>query len=76
MNDRNESPGLSLHNLSPRDFLAFGVEQLAYIRPAIHNGLQGFSIHAADGTPLAFHQDMKMLEALALQNDLETIQRQ
>ena len=37
-----------LAHLSERDFAAFGMNEVAYIKPAD----AGFMIHAADGTPL------------------------
>ena len=38
--------------LSAQDFAAFGVDLLAYVKPVTLDGNPGFSIHAADGTPL------------------------
>ncbi|MEI6559325.1 MAG: DUF1150 family protein [Rhodospirillaceae bacterium] len=38
--------------LSAQDFAAFGVDLLAYVKPVRVDGNPGFSIHAADGTPL------------------------
>ncbi len=39
-------------SLSPKDFAAFGLDLLAYIKPTMVDGAPGFAIHAADGTPL------------------------
>lgn len=59
--------------LSPdtRDFLNLGREHIAYIRPATLNGMNVFAVHAADGTPLAFHADRAAAAALVRQNDME-----
>ncbi len=72
--DESETPNYSVHALralSPQDLLGFGNTQIAYIRPAIYNREVGFSLHAADGTPLAFRDTIDTIQALARQNDLE-----
>lgn len=61
----------SLRALSTQDFLSFGNQQVTYVRPAIYNGEMGFSLHAADGTPLAFRDAAETIQALARQNDLD-----
>jgi hypothetical protein len=65
-----------LKHLSPQDFLALGSHQLAYIRPIIVNGAPAFSIHAADGTQLAIHEDIIAAQALTRQNELEPLSLQ
>lgn len=62
-----------LRHLSVQDFLAFGIQQIAYVRPTIVNGAPSFAIHAADGTPLAFHENRDIAEAITRQNDLEPV---
>ena len=62
-----------LRRISPQDLLSLGVEQMAYIRPASMNGSMVFAIHAADGTPLAFHADQATARALTRQNELEPL---
>jgi len=43
-----------LQNLSAQDFLKVGIHEIAYIRPVSgEKTALGFSIHAADGTPLS-----------------------
>jgi hypothetical protein len=44
----------ALRRLSAHDFAALGMNAIAYIRSATVNGQEGFSAHAADGTPLLF----------------------
>ena len=65
-----------LRTLSAQDFLALGVQQMAYIRPVTVNGMQAFSIHAADGTQLAIHDNEIAAQALTRQNDLEPVRLQ
>lgn len=38
--------------LSPLGFARFGVHRIAYVRPALIDGVPGVAIHAADGTPI------------------------
>lgn len=42
----------ALAALSPRDWARFGVHRIAYVRPALIDGVPGVAIHAADGTPI------------------------
>lgn len=65
--------GTMLRRLSAQDFLSFGVQQIAYIRPVEMNGIPAFAIHAADGTPLAFHADENTARAITRQNDMEPV---
>lgn len=73
MTDKSDMTSYVLRHLSPQDFLTFGVQQIAYIRPVMMNGTAAFAIHAADGTPLAFHENADMARALTRQNDLEPV---
>jgi hypothetical protein len=65
------NPPESLRTLTDQEFLKLGAADRAYVRPAIYNGAQGFSLHGADGTPLAFRDTLETAFALARQNDLE-----
>lgn len=73
MTDKSDMTACALRHLTAQDFLAFGVQQIAYIRPAMVNGSMVFAIHAADGTPLAFHESADTARALTRQNDLEPV---
>jgi len=55
------------------DFLNLGRDHIAYIRPATLNGMNVFAVHAADGTPLAFHADRAAAAALVRQNDMVAV---
>lgn len=61
----------NLRQLSPADWAAFGVHQIAYIRPVLVNGVRGISIHAADGTPIGAAPDARLAIAAILQHDME-----
>lgn len=73
MTEKCSATADALRHLSMQDFLAFGVQQIAYIRPVMMNGSETFAIHAADGTPLAFHENEDSARALTRQNDLEPV---
>jgi len=42
-----------VRHLSEQQLAALGVSHIAYVKPVMVNGIQGFAIHAADGTPMA-----------------------
>ncbi|MBX9700473.1 MAG: DUF1150 domain-containing protein [Acetobacteraceae bacterium] len=72
----NSNPGgapamRSLRQLSAADWAAFGVQQIAYIRPVVVNGVRGMSIHAADGTPIGAAPDARLAIAAIMQHEME-----
>ena len=62
---------INLRQLSPADWAAFGVQQIAYIRPVLVNGVKGMSIHAADGTPIGAAPDARLAIAAIVQHEME-----
>jgi hypothetical protein len=60
----------ALRNLSARDFAQLGMEQVAYVRPALMNGKRGFSIHAADGTPIGAAPSTQLAAAAIVQHEM------
>ncbi|MBY0333775.1 MAG: DUF1150 domain-containing protein [Acetobacteraceae bacterium] len=65
------NPPANLRQLSAADWAAFGVQQIAYIRPVLVNGVRGISIHAADGTPIGAAPDARLAIAAILQHEME-----
>lgn len=63
----------SLKNLSPNDLLVLGLNDVAYLRPAIVEGKKAFAIHAADGSQLAFVESKDVGLAALQQHDLEPV---
>jgi hypothetical protein len=61
----------ALRHLSAADWAAFGVQQMAYIRPVLVNGVRGMAIHAADGTPIGAAPDARLARAAILQHEME-----
>lgn len=60
-----------LRQLSPQDFVNFGVGHIAYVRPVTVDGAAAFSVHAADGTPLSVLPQRDTAFAAVRQNDME-----
>ncbi len=59
--------------LSPNDWQAFGVDEVAYIRRVLVKGERGFAIHAADGTPLTVAATEELAIATIRHNDMEPV---
>ena len=75
MNSLNSKPvrefGLrNIRNLSTRELQALGVSQLAYIKGVMVDGAAAFSIHAADGTPMALTGDREVALAAVRQHEM------
>lgn len=62
-----------LKNLSTRDFLNFGIQDVAYIRPVNVQNKTAFAIHAADGTPLSVMETMASAIMVVRHNELEPV---
>ena len=69
----NTETNLSLKNLSRRDLLTFGLNTVAYLRPAIVDGQPVYAIHAADGSQLALVATREVGIAAMQQHDLEPV---
>jgi hypothetical protein len=64
---------MNLRNLSPEQFQALGLPEVAYFKPVLHKGQQVYAIHTADGTPVALAVDRDVAIQVALENDLQPI---
>lgn len=62
-----------LRQLSPKDFAAFGVDHVAYVKPVTVDGSAAFAIHAADGTPLTVLPAREVAWAAVRQHDMEPL---
>ncbi|MEO9189754.1 MAG: DUF1150 family protein [Acetobacteraceae bacterium] len=73
-NDNSEPAGamvrFDIRHLSEAQLAQLGVQQIAYIRPVVVNGESGYSIHAADGTPMALAGDRDVAIAAVLQHEM------
>lgn len=59
--------------IPPQEFVALGMQNLAYIKPVVLNEQVNFAIHAADGTPMAVVPNRDVAEAAVRQYDLEPV---
>ncbi len=59
--------------LSSKDFAAFGVNVVAYIKEVQVSGASGFAIHAADGTPLTVVSDRDAAIVAVRQHEMEPL---
>jgi hypothetical protein len=62
-----------VRQLSPQQLAALGVSHIAYVKPVIVNGVQGFAIHAADGTPMAVAGDREVAVAAIMQHEMAAL---
>lgn len=62
-----------LKALSHKDFLNFGMHDVAYIRPVEVDGRTAYSIHAADGTSLSVLDTKYSALETIRHNDLEAV---
>ena len=65
-----------LRDMSDQDFALIGMQQLAYIKPTVVNGVTGFSIHAADGTQIGMAPSRDIAFAAVKQHELEPVSLQ
>jgi len=65
-----EMGSFDVRHLSEQQLAALGVSRIAYVKPVIVNGVQGFAIHAADGTPMAVAGDRDVAVAAVAQHEM------
>jgi hypothetical protein len=61
---------LDVRHLSEQQLAALGVSHIAYVKPVVVNGVRGFAIHAADGTPMAVAGDRDVAVAAVAQHEM------
>lgn len=59
-----------VRHLSEQQLAALGVSQIAYVKPVMVNGVRGFAIHAADGTPMAVAGKWDVAVAAVMQHEM------
>jgi hypothetical protein len=74
MLEKNQEAKKSIRNLSQKDFLNFGMHNLAYLKEIELEGQIAIAICAADGTPILVEHDLQAAAMLARHNDLEPVQ--
>ena len=78
-NNRTDETGgavqlaIDVRHMMEQQLAALGVSHIAYIKPVLVNGAQGFAIHAADGTPMAVAGDREIAVAAVLQHEMHPL---
>ncbi|MBV8935881.1 MAG: DUF1150 family protein [Alphaproteobacteria bacterium] len=62
-----------IRNISSRELAVFGMQDLAYVKPVVVNGVTAFAVHAADGTQVVVLPDREIALATVRQHDLEAL---
>ena len=68
-----QKPEIISRSLLPRDFSAFGLDDMAYVKVVAADGKPAYAIHAADGTPLMIMGGRDMAFATIRQHDMEPL---
>jgi hypothetical protein len=68
-----ETVAFDVRHLSEEQLAALGVSHIAYVKPVIVNGVAGFAIHAADGTPMAVAGDRAVAVAAIVQHEMHPL---
>ncbi|CAK0760464.1 DUF1150 family protein [Azospirillaceae bacterium] len=64
---------ISQRTLTPKEFVAFGLNVVAFVKPVRIRGVTGYGIFAADGTPLTVLTERETAVAAIRQNNMEPL---
>lgn len=67
------NPMERLSQISERDLMVLGLQEVAYVKPVTVEGESAFSVHAADGTQIAVMADREVAFAAIRQHNLEPV---
>ena len=77
MNDENkvednkiDMRSFDVRHMTTDQLGALGMAHIAYVKPVVVNGMAGFAIHAADGTPMALAEDRATAMAAIVQHEM------
>ena len=59
--------------LDSDSLMALGLNDIAYVKPAVVEGKAVFAVHAADGTQMAFFADREVAFAAVRSHDMEPL---
>ena len=62
-----------IRQMSSRELALFGMQDLAYVKAVLINGVTEFAVHAADGTQITVLPDRDIAVATVRQHDLEPL---
>jgi hypothetical protein len=69
----NEPAVVDVRHLSEQQLAALGMSHIAYVKPVVIDGVAGFAIHAADGTPMAVAGDRDVAIAAIMQHEMHPL---
>jgi len=72
-NSNENAAGRATAPLDDNEFLNFGLNRVAYIRPVQSNAQKMYSLHAADGTHLSTLESEQLATILAMHNELAPV---
>ena len=73
MNVNEKSYGEKLRRLSEAELSNLGINDVAYVKHVKASGVDGYAIHAADGTQVAVMPNQAHAIAMVLQHDLHPL---
>lgn len=62
-----------LRQISSDEFAVLGIQDIAYIKAVVVNGVVSWAIHAADGTEIALLPSREVAAATLAQHDIEPV---
>ena len=62
-----------IRHMSSRELALFGMQDLAYVKAVLINGVTEFAVYAADGTQITVLPDRDIALATVRQHDLEPL---
>jgi hypothetical protein len=62
-----------IRHMSSRELALFGMQDLAYVKQVLVDGVSAFAVHAADGTQITVLPDREIALATLRQHDLEPL---
>jgi len=69
-NDKIDMRSFDVRHMTTDQLGALGMSHIAYVKAVVVNGLPGFAIHAADGTPMALADDRATAMAAIVQHEM------
>lgn len=64
-------PEVFTREFTNKEFLKFGMEEMAYVRPVQIDGMTAYAVHGADGTPLTVQKTHDEAAVIISQNGME-----
>jgi hypothetical protein len=68
--DKIDMRSFDVRHMTTDQLGALGMSHIAYVKPVVVNGMAGFAIHAADGTPMALTDDRATAMAAIVQHEM------